>query len=113
MSQLRSLFCHQLDEIFGTSENPNPATKSCRDILICRWGKKRFIRGGYSSPVRQPEDLSENHLALLRRNIKNQLYFAGEAVMDGHSTMDAAADAGMAAARDVLRNIFGNMRAKL
>jgi len=109
MRELREIFCQQLDGIFGTLEDPHPATENCRDVLICRWGRKKFIRGGYSSPARKPENLPEHHLVLLRRTLGNQIYFAGEAVMDGHSTMDAAADAGMAAAREVLRNISGNI----
>jgi len=116
MKQLRDIFCQQLDTMFGTVEDPKPASSSCRDVLICRWGRKRFIRGGYSSPARKPDGLSEHHLVLLRRSLAGRLFFAGEAVMDGHSTMDAAADAGVAACREILQCISGNtsgMTAKL
>lgn len=44
-------FLQQLDQMFGTSAEPRPATNSFVDSLVYDWGKQPFIRGGYSFPL--------------------------------------------------------------
>lgn len=44
-------FLQQLDQMFGSLDDPQPATKLYVDALVYDWGKQPFIRGGYSYPA--------------------------------------------------------------
>ncbi len=46
-AELKKLCCDTLDEIFGITADPRPATLTFVDIAVKDWTADRLIRGGY------------------------------------------------------------------
>ena len=42
--------CLQLDAMFGSVENPHPASQACTGFLVQDWSKEPLAKGAYSHP---------------------------------------------------------------
>jgi hypothetical protein len=84
-------FVSQLDMIYGTKDNPTPASSSFVKGRLFDWGDVPYIMGGYSFPkLGQTDDASKQ----LADSIDARIFFAGEATayeqpgMSVHSAID-------------------------
>lgn len=69
-------FVDQLDEVFGTPQQPKPASGSFREGKVVDWGKEKYVRGGYSYPSYGAEAGDREALAA---PVAGVLFWAGEA----------------------------------
>jgi len=91
-------FLSYLDEIFGTTADPHPATNSFMDFVYFHWSNHPFIRGGYTSPTAHAYDLRH----VLASPVEDCLFFAGEATsLRSCSTVPTAIETGERAAEEV------------
>jgi len=96
----------QLNEMFGTKEDPKPASDNYMSILIQDWTKEPFIRGGYTRSSRSTlADTGVSDRLIARRPVEDKIFFAGEAFSECHSTIHAAMDTGAEAAEAVIASL--------
>jgi monoamine oxidase len=67
-------FLKQLDEIFSSPDQPQPATSSYVKAHVYDWSKEQWVRGAYSYPSYGAE---ENDRAALAAPVDGTLFFAG------------------------------------
>lgn len=92
---LRRRFLAQLDLLFGSSDNPRPASDHCLGFDIKDWRADPYTRAGYSKPA--PGDIERR--ALFGQPIKDVIFLAGEALNpDLNPCLQGALDSGRAAA---------------
>lgn len=91
-------FVKQLDDIYGSVEDPTPATRCFVKGKYLDWGDVEYVRGGYSFPrVGQSDEASRD----LAESVDDRIFFAGEATafeqpgMSVHASMDTGARAAL------------------
>eukprot|EP01112_Ceratiomyxa_fruticulosa_P014700 TRINITY_DN4234_c0_g1_i12.p1 TRINITY_DN4234_c0_g1~~TRINITY_DN4234_c0_g1_i12.p1 ORF type:complete len:449 (-),score=76.98 TRINITY_DN4234_c0_g1_i12:53-1399(-) len=96
-------FLRQLDEMFTTPENVNPASKSYLDVLIYDWSKHPFIRGSYTHPS-IGADFPHTKIS---EPVHDYLFFAGEGSATTHesATVNGAIQTGIRAANEVAQSL--------
>ena len=86
----------QLDDVFGSAEDPQPATDRVVGAAFVDWRSEEFARGGYTFP--SPGCLPLR--AALREPVDGTLFFAGEHVTEGiNPCVQGAVASGFEAAR--------------
>eukprot|EP00794_Sanderia_malayensis_P020098 gene20098-22068_t len=96
-TELKNRFLKQLDAVFSTENNKQPASESFVDFYFFDWQAHPFIRGGYASPIVGSHAMS----AQLAKSVDRKLFFAGEATNPtAMSTVQAAIDSGIRAANE-------------
>jgi monoamine oxidase len=107
--EVKRLMLLQLDAIFGTKEDPHPASSSCSGFMVQDWGKSQFFRGAYTYP--SPGAFGER--GVLGAPVGGKLFFAGEATQTGcNPCLQAAMETGARAAKEVAASL-GAPRPKL
>jgi monoamine oxidase len=104
-SELVRLLLHQLDQMFGSADEPRPASGVCVGHLVCNWGGQPFAWGAYTHPTLGAGDA--------RRAIREPLgaggglvHFAGEATnLCVNPCVHGAMATGVDAARAVLASL--------
>ncbi|KAJ0400666.1 hypothetical protein P43SY_005439 [Pythium insidiosum] len=102
--EIVSRFVAQLDMIYGTDDDPKPATRSLVRGMYFDWGDVEYIRGGYSYPRVGQSDTAAEDLA---RTIQGRIFFAGEATSyeQPGMTVHSAMDTGTRAATEVAMSL--------
>lgn len=91
-------FLQQLNEIFSTQSDPQPATDSLMDYVYYHWSNHPFIRGGYSSPT----VFAHRMRHALACPVQDRLFFAGEATsLTACATVHTAMETGFRAAKEI------------
>ncbi|GLD99343.1 hypothetical protein PINS_up008062 [Pythium insidiosum] len=105
--EIISRFVAQLDSIYGTEDNPTPASRSLVRGMYFDWGDVEYIRGGYGYPRVGQSDTAAEDLA---RNIDRRVFFAGEATSfeQPGMTVHSAMDTGTRAAGEVTASLVDN-----
>ena len=90
--EVRAMLFAQVNEMFGTPEEPEPAQRHYLGHMVYDWAKSPFVRGGYSSPS---ANCPAEARASLAEPLADRLYFAGEAFepnayMSVHAAMNTA-----------------------
>lgn len=100
-------FVAQLNTMFGSQLEPNPATKYFLGGKVFDWGKMPFVRGSYSYPKLN----SLGDRTILRKPIEDRIFFAGEAVSDTTETgtINASLITGERAAQEALESTKSSM----
>lgn len=85
-------FTKQLDQIFGTPDNPSPATHNLVKSHVIDWSKQPWVRGAYTYPSLHAEAHDRSALAA---PVNDCLFFCGEACNTDlnpcvHGAMDSA-----------------------
>jgi hypothetical protein len=70
-------FLAQLDEIFGSTEEPKPATAAYAKAHVFDWSQEQWVGGAYSFPSFGAEEGDREALAA---PVAGTIFFAGEAV---------------------------------
>lgn len=95
------LFLNQLDQIFGTLNNPTPASDHFVKGILFDWTKMPYVRGSYSYPKINSFGCRKE----LKKPLMNKLFFCGEALSDCESgTVNGAMLSGKRAAEEVMSN---------
>jgi monoamine oxidase len=95
-------FVKLLDKIFASSENATPATNAFVKGYVKDWSKEKFIRGGYSSAGLNAEGMRN----LLRKNVDEKIFFAGEATSTMYySCIHGAMESAESAVHEVLMSL--------
>jgi monoamine oxidase len=98
-NQIAQIFVKQLDTIYSTDDNRQPASDAFVDFKIQDWTKERFIRGSYSAP----QVHSEGARIELAKPVGKVLFFAGEATnMNAAATIHGAMVSGRRAADEAI-----------
>lgn len=99
LNDIVTAFLYQLDCMFGTPEDPTPATTHFEDKMTHNWSKDPFIRCAYTYPTLMP---LEQRLEL-SKPLGDKVYFCGEATVVSHelATINGALVSGAAAAENV------------
>jgi len=80
LQDIVTAFLYQLDCMFGTPNDPTPATSHFEDKMIHNWSKDPFIRCAYTYPTLMP---LESRLEL-SMPLNNKVFFCGEATVVTH-----------------------------
>ncbi|EKX31703.1 hypothetical protein GUITHDRAFT_122115 [Guillardia theta CCMP2712] len=92
----------QLDAIFGSSSDPNPATRACTGFLVKDWAQERLARGAYTFP--SPDALGKREA--LASPIDSRIFFSGEATQTGvNPCLQAAMETGQRAAKEAMDSL--------
>jgi len=103
LNDIVTAFLYQLDCMFGTAEDPTPATSHFEDKMTHNWSKDPFIRCAYTYPTLMP---LESRLEL-SKPLGSKIFFCGEATVVSHelATLNGALVSGAAAAEQVIANL--------
>ena len=100
--EVKRLFLNQLDSIFGSVSNPNPASSSCIGFFIRDWSKEPFFYGAYTYPTPGAHHLREK----ISKPIANSLFFCGEATHTGiNPCVHGAFETAIRASSEVLHTL--------
>lgn len=100
----------QLDDMFGTADDPSPATSACTARLVFNWGEVPFIGAAYSHPSRGAGRARE---VLSRPEFEGRVHFAGEATnVSVNPCVNGAMETGRRAAADILAELERRARAE-
>ncbi|KAF6238025.1 amine oxidase [Scenedesmus sp. NREL 46B-D3] len=92
-------FLAQLDDIFGSAQEPKPASSAYIKAHVFDWSQEQWVGGAYSFPSFGAEEGDREALAA---PVAGTIFFAGEAT---HSSVNpciqAALETGERAARQV------------
>ena len=89
--------CLQLDAMFGSPDNPTPATQACTGFLVQDWSQEALAKGAYSHPTLGAHGKRQ----ALTRPMGN-VFFAGEATQeDINPCVQGAMQTGIRAADQV------------
>jgi lysine-specific histone demethylase 1B len=96
LNDIVQAFLYQLDCMFGTPEDPTPATTHYEDKMTHNWSKDPFIRCAYTYPTLMP---LEQRLEI-SKPLKDKIFFCGEATAVEHelATLNGALESGLKAA---------------
>mmetsp|Transcript_22540 Transcript_22540/g.67106 ORF Transcript_22540/g.67106 Transcript_22540/m.67106 type:complete len:180 (+) Transcript_22540:216-755(+) len=98
-----SSFLAQLDDMFGSREDPTPATSSLAHSLVVDWSKEPFVGGAYSYPTLGVE-LGDR--AALAAPVAGTVFFAGEASSTScNPCIQGALETGHRAANEVMASL--------
>ncbi|WIA08987.1 hypothetical protein OEZ85_008401 [Tetradesmus obliquus] len=93
-------FLAQLDQIFGSSTDPQPATSAYAKAHVFDWAQEQWVGGAYSFPSFGAEDGDREALAA---PVAGTIFFAGEATHTSvNPCVQAALETGERAARQVI-----------
>ncbi len=102
-------FKAQLNEIFGTPEEPEPASKYCIGFAVFCWGDMPNIRGGYTSP-----NITEETRLDLGMPVDDKLFFAGEATsFPTFTAAHCAMETAFRVSKEVVQSIASKQKARL
>merc|ERR1711916_225411 len=76
----------QMDDMFGTADDPSPASSSFVRFHVKNWRKDPWIRGGYSNPSMTATPRAR---AALSAPVDGRIFFGGEATQQMHMSVDA------------------------
>ncbi|XP_032230018.2 LOW QUALITY PROTEIN: peroxisomal N(1)-acetyl-spermine/spermidine oxidase [Nematostella vectensis] len=97
---VRDRFLEQLDQIFGSHENPRPASQCFMSCVYYHWSKHPYVRGGYSASSAHAYGMRSD----LAKPVSGRLFFAGEAThVTNPATVQAAIETGRRAASEVFQ----------
>lgn len=100
--EIKRLFLHQLDCMFGSVQNPSPATSSCIGFMVRDWHNEKFFYGAYTHPSLGAETLRP----VISEPVANSLFFCGEATHTGiNPCIHGAFETAVRAASQVLSSL--------
>lgn len=103
LNDIVQAFLYQLDCMFGTAEDPTPATTHYEDKMMHNWSKDPFIRCAYTYPSLMP--LAQR--LELSKPLNDRIFFCGEATVVEHelATLNGALESGLKAATETLSTL--------
>eukprot|EP01111_Echinosteliopsis_oligospora_P015763 TRINITY_DN632_c0_g1_i1.p1 TRINITY_DN632_c0_g1~~TRINITY_DN632_c0_g1_i1.p1 ORF type:complete len:463 (+),score=118.47 TRINITY_DN632_c0_g1_i1:238-1626(+) len=101
-------FLHQLNTMYGSREEPNPAHTYYEDKMTHNWSKDPYIRCAYSYPTMMPHALRLE----LAEPIADKLFFAGEATVKRAeiATINGAVESGGRVADEIIASFKSNSK---
>jgi len=100
----------QLDAMFGTTEEPHPASDSCEGYLVKDWSTHPRTYGAYSHPSLG----AHGQRQALAQGAHGRIFFAGEASHEGvNPCIHGAMETGERAARSALELLGSDTRSRL
>ena len=98
------LMLSQLDAMFGSQNEPNPASKHFVDSMVKDWGVDPLFRGAYSHPTVDGREAR----VLMSTPLGNRVFFAGEAMNANiNPCINGAMESASAATKAVMQSIHG------